>query len=113
MCTTDIVDLYSNISYSEGITSLRRLLELSNHKKKSSDALIELAEIVLKNSFKQVRGTAFGTKFSPVFAILFIAHLEEKNSKRFLKDKSFICSKYIDEVFYLGTWRKISGKISE
>ena len=52
----------------------------------SSGNLIELAEIALKNNifqfdketFKHVRWTAFGTKFAPPYAILFMADLEEK-----------------------------------
>ena len=64
MCTVDVVGLYPNIPHSEGLTSLRRVLELNDNKPISSDTLIELAEIVLKNNiyqfdgkiFKQVRG---------------------------------------------------------
>ena len=86
LCTVDVVGLYPNIPHSEGLTSLRRVLELKDNKQISSDTLVELAEIVLKNNifqfdektFKQVRGTAIGTKFAPPYDILFIADLEEK-----------------------------------
>ena len=50
LCTNDIVGLYPNIPHSEGLTSLRRFLELRN-KQISSDSLIEHAEIVLKTAF--------------------------------------------------------------
>ena len=68
LCTIDVVGLYPNIPHSEGLISLRRFLELRDNKQISSDSLIELAEIVLKNiffefnqkTFKQVRGTAIG-----------------------------------------------------
>ena len=61
-------------------------MELRDKKQISSETLIELAKIVLKNNFfefdqktfKQVRGTAVGTKFAPPYAILFMADLEEK-----------------------------------
>ena len=86
LCTIDVFGLYPNIPHSEGLNSLQRFLELRDNKQISSDTLIELAEIVLKNNFfefdqktfKQVRGTAIGTKFAPPYAILFMADLEEK-----------------------------------
>ena len=61
-------------------------MELRDNKQISSDTLIELAKIVLKNNvfefdektFRQVRGTAIGGKFAPQYAILFMADLEEK-----------------------------------
>ena len=88
LCTIEIVGLYPNIPHSEGLTSFERFLELRDNKQISSDTLIELAEIVLKNNFfefdqktfKQVRGTAIGTNFAPPYAILFMADLEAKFS---------------------------------
>ena len=52
----------------------------------STDTLIELAELVLKNNIfnfnektlKQKRGATIGTKFAPPYGILFMAELEEK-----------------------------------
>ena len=51
----------------------------------TTEFLLELAEIVLKNIFqlneknlKQFRGTAIGTKFAPPYAIIFMADLEER-----------------------------------
>ena len=121
LCTIDIVGLYPNIPHSEGLNSLRRFLELRDNKQISSDTLIELAEIVLKNNFfefdqktfKQVHRTAIRTKFAPPYAILFIADLEEKTLNAF-EEKPMIWWRYIDNIFfYLGTWRIISGKISQ
>ena len=56
----------------------------------TTETLLELVEIILKNNIfqfiektlKQVRGTAIGTKFTPPYAIIFMADLEE----RILKD---------------------------
>ena len=107
-CTVDVVDLYPNIPHSEGLTSLRRVLELRDNKQISSDTLVELAEIVLKSNifqfdektFKQVRGTAIGTKFAPPYAILFMADLEEKIVSASEK-KPMIWWKYIDDIFFI------------
>ena len=73
LCTIDVVALYPNIPHNECLNSFRRFLELRENKQIPSDTLIELGEIVLKNNFfefdkktfKQVRGTAIGTKFAP------------------------------------------------
>ena len=56
----------------------------------TTETLLELAEIVLKNNIfqfnekilKQLRGTATGTKFAVPYAIIFMADLDE----RILKD---------------------------
>ena len=66
--------------------SLFKFLETREDKQISSYTLVELDEIVLKNSifefdektFKQKRGTTIGTKFAPPYAILFMADLAEK-----------------------------------
>ena len=105
--TIDVVGLYPNIPHSEGLTSLRRFLELRDNKQISSNILKQLAEIVLKNNifefdekdFKQVRATGLGTKFAPSYAILFMADLEEKILNVF-EEKSMIWWRYIDEFFF-------------
>ena len=51
LCTIDVFGLYPNIPHSEGLTSLRRFLELRDKKETSSDIVAELAEIVLKTTF--------------------------------------------------------------
>ena len=108
LCTIDVVGLYPNIPHSEGLTSLRRVLELRDNKQISSETLVELAEIVLKNNifqfdeetFKQVRGTAIGTKFAPPYAILFMADLEEKILSASEK-KPMIWWRYIGDIFFI------------
>ena len=49
---------------------------------------------------KQKRGTAIGTKFAPPYAILYMAHLEEKLLKIFEK-KPKIWWRYIDHIFFI------------
>ena len=52
----------------------------------TTENLLELAEIVLKNNIfqyneknlRQLRGTAIGTKFAPPYAIIFMTDLEER-----------------------------------
>ena len=83
LCTMDVAGLYPNIPHREGLDSLSVGIWKRDNKQISSDTLMELAEVVLKNNifefdektFKQKRGTAIGTKFAPPYAILFMANL--------------------------------------
>ena len=81
---------------------------MRDNKQISSDTLVELVEIVLKNNifqfdektFKQVRGTAIGTKFAPPYAILFMADLEEKILSASEK-KPMIWWRNIDHIIFI------------
>ena len=53
-----------------------------------------------EKTFKQVRGTAIGSKFTPPYAILFMAELEEKILNASEK-KSMIWWRYIDDIFFI------------
>ena len=82
-------------------------MELRDSKQISSDTLIELAEIVLKNifeldkkTFKQIRGATIETKFSPSYAILFIADLEENILNAF-EEKPMIQFRYIEDILFI------------
>ena len=81
LCTVDVVGLYPNIPHDEGLSALRKRLDLRQEKDATTSTLVELAEVVLKNNIftfmektlKQKRGTAIGTKFAPPYSILFMA----------------------------------------
>ena len=85
-CTIDVVGLYPNIPHKEGLEAIRKALDKQEDQTISTDSLILLAECVLKNNvfehnmryFKQLQGTAIGTKFAPPYAILFMGYLEDK-----------------------------------
>ena len=68
LCTVDAVGLYPNIPHSEGLTSLRRVLELRDNKQISSDTLVELAEIVLKNNTFQFDEKTWNRNWNKVCA---------------------------------------------
>ena len=86
LCTVDVVGLYPNIPHDEGLIAMRKALDLRKDKRISTESLIELAECVLKNNifehnlsfYKQLRGTAIGTKMAPSYAIIFLGDLEER-----------------------------------
>ena len=85
-CTLDVVGLYPNIPHEDGLVAMRITLDEREDETLSTDSLIELVECVLKNNmfehntsfYKQIRGTAIGTKMAPPFAIIFVGDVEGK-----------------------------------
>ena len=79
---------------------------------------MELADLVLSNNFfefngdffKQIRGTAIGTKCAPSYAILFLAALEEKLLGQ-SQYKPWLWWRYIDDVFLV--WAHGEEKLLE
>ena len=108
LCTTDIVGLYPNVPLEEGVIAIRRALDTREDKTISTDSLIELAEYVLKNNifehdksvFKQLRGTAIGTKMALPYAITFMDSIEEDILSKSLL-KPLFWWRYIDDIFMM------------
>ena len=73
-----LLAFYLNIPHGEGLASLRKHLDNRQNKEVTTDTLVELADIVLKNNyfqfldktFKQKQGTAIGTKFAPPYYLI-------------------------------------------
>lgn len=90
--TFDVINLYSNISNSLGLNAMEywinRIPEKINNRF-LKEFILEAAEIVLTNNtftfngkhFKQIKGTAMGTKMAPTYATLTLGYLEEKMYK--------------------------------
>ena len=118
LCTIDVVGLYPNIPHDEGLAFLKDFLDSRVDKQVTTDTLIELAELVLVNNifefsdktYKQIRGTAIGTKFAPPYAILFMADLEEKIFNK-VKKKPNVWWRYIDDIFF--TWEHGEESLKE
>ena len=97
---------------------LRKFLEIRVNKQISSDTLAELVEVVLKNNifevdektFKQNYGTAIRPKFSPPYAILFMADFDERMLGSFER-KPVIWWEYIDDIFFIWEHGKESLKV--
>ena len=118
LCTVDVVGLYPNIPHEECLSALRKRLDLRQEKDVTTSALVELAEVVLKNNIftfkektlKQKRGTAIGTKFAPPYSILFMAELEEEILSE-IELKPYLWWRYIDDIFFL--WEHGEEKLKE
>ena len=107
LCTIDVTGLYPNIPHEDGLAAIREALDSREDQKISTDSLVELAELVLKNNYfehngktyKQKRGTAIGTKFAPPYAILTMDKFERKALEEATL-KPLFWWRYIDDIIF-------------
>jgi len=77
----DVVSLYSNIPHDLGIEAIKYWLDkypTLNQDRFTKDFIIESIKIILHNNYfefgddnyKQIKGTAMGTKMAPTYATL-------------------------------------------
>ena len=93
----DVVGLYPNIPHGEGNAFLRDFLDSRVDKQVTTGTLIELGELVLMNNifefsdktYKQICGTAIGTKFAPPYAVLFMVALEKNILSKVKRNRVF------------------------
>ena len=106
LCTIDVVGLYPNIPHDEGLAFLKNVLDSRVGKQVTTDTLIELTELFLKNNifefsvktYKQIYGTALSTKFAPPYAVLFMAALNGKILNK-VEQKPNVWWRYIYYIF--------------
>ena len=118
LCTVDFVGLYPNIPHDEGLSALRKRLDLRQEKDVTTSTVVKIAEVVLKHNIftfkaktlKSKRGTAVDTKFAPPYSILFMPELEEEIVSE-IKLKSYMWWRYIDDIFSL--WEHGEDKLKE
>ena len=104
----DVVGLYPNIPHQLGLSAMKKALDKREDKSISTQTLLDLAELVLKNNyfthdsqiFKQIRGTEMGTKFAPSYAILAMAELEQMALEKYHLEPT-VWWRYIDDVFLI------------
>jgi hypothetical protein len=81
IATIDVCRLYTNIPMNEGIEAVTEALDEMDDKTVSSEFLSRLLELVLKKNifelngqlYKQLIGTAMGTKCAPNYSNIFLA----------------------------------------
>ena len=85
----DVESLYSNISHDLGLEALEFWINKFQDRipeRFSKDFILDSMKFILENNtfqfnddfFKQIRGTAMGTRVAPIYATLTIGYLEEK-----------------------------------
>ena len=108
LCTVDVAGVYPNIPHDEGLSALRKWLDLRQEKDITTSPLVELAEVVINNniftfkekSLKQKRGTAICIKFAPPYSILFMIELEEEILSE-IELKPYLWWRYINDIFFI------------
>ena len=114
----DVVGLYPHIPHEEGLEILKCFLDKREDQSVSSENLCRLAKIILKHNYfelgsdmyHQLLGTAIGTKYTPNYANIFMAGLEENLFKK-LKFKPYLWLRYLDDIFSI--WTKGLDKLKE
>ncbi len=110
----DVVGLYPNIPIEEGLKASEWMLK--KHRKgnvnPSNKSVIELLRLVLTcNNFefngehyKQIKGTAMGTKVAPTFANIFMGKFENDHIyTHSLYAKVLVWLRFIDDIFFIFT----------
>ena len=114
----DVIGLYPHIPHDDGLKFMKMFLDNRKDKTVSTESLIELANIVLKENYfelgdqayQQMLGTAIGTIFAPTYANLFMAGLEKEifETSEF---KPFLWLRYLDDIFCI--WTQGREKLEE
>ena len=115
-CTIDVEDLYTMIPQTEGILSLRRMLD--HLKLKQIDGLkvetiIRLSRFVMQNNYfsfdeqfyHQIRGGAMGSPLTLTIANCYMYFFERQIAKQ-VNNSGGLYLRYIDDLFFIINWPK-------
>ena len=109
--TVDFESLYTNIPVKDAIEMMKKLVFQFQNVIQNAHFVIELLEIVLKNSlmefdkeyFQQIFGIIMGTNLAPILANLYLAMLQEELKKKCKHDTKLkwpsLFLRFIDDGF--------------
>ncbi|KAJ8051119.1 hypothetical protein HOLleu_04569 [Holothuria leucospilota] len=108
LVTIDVVALYPSIPHIQGLEALRDFLSEHGWPVRKVDGICSLAKLVLENNvleldnklFRQVSGTAIGTKFAPSYANIFM-HIFERSFFDKCALQPSVVFRFIDDYFLL------------
>ena len=114
LITLDVVSLYTNIPHADGINACIYFIEKYRHELPTfvpnTTILKTLFKFVLENNYfhfdnilyKQLFGTAMGTRMAPPYANLFLGKLEEEHilNKKFKNNIKFY-KRFLDDIFLI------------
>jgi len=125
LCTMDVVDLYTMIPQTEGVLSIRKMLDHLGLKQISglkTETIIRLSRFVLQNNFftydgkfyRQVRGGAMGSPLTLTMANCYMFFFERNIIKQINNGGGFYV-RYIDDIFIAINWpiRHLHKQIDE
>jgi hypothetical protein len=110
LITADVTSLYTNIPHNEGIEAIKIALIKNQTDPNKIAVICRFLKLILTNNifhfdnkfYRQVQGTAMGTKMAPSYAILFMAQLEEEFLEKQSK-KPLVWWRYIDDIYMVWT----------
>ncbi|KAK3107779.1 hypothetical protein FSP39_022084 [Pinctada imbricata] len=105
LVTMDVTSLYTNIPHEEGIEACRKVWDLRQNKRPSTESLVKLLERTLKlNNFMfngdhylQINGTSMGTKMAPSYANIFMGDFEDRLLRQ-APSKPLSWLRFIDDI---------------
>ena len=108
LLTIDVKSLYPNIPHIEGIQALNRILEETNTHPMKKLLICRLANLVLtknyfifnKRIYRQIQGTAMGTRMAPSYANIFMKYVEMQMIDTSPK-KPTLWLRFIDDIFMI------------
>ena len=103
LCTIDVVGLYPNIPHKEGLEAIRKALDKREDHFDGQFNFFVLKKKVFEHNmryFKQLNGTAIGTKLALSYTILFMGYLEDKILNSFV-ETPLVWWSYIDDIFMI------------
>ncbi len=123
-CTIDITDLYTMIPQTEGILSLKKMMDHLNLKQVGglkTETIIRLSRFVVQNNYfsyndkyyHQVRGGAMGSPLTLTMANCYMYFFEREIVKQ-VKNSGGLYVRYIDDIFITTNWptRHLSKEIN-
>ena len=115
LVTLDVKSLYTNIPNNEGIKTVKESYEKYKEKTVSTKVIITFLSLILTlNKFTfncthylQTMGYAMGTICAPPYANIFMANFEAKHIYPYIKEKSLLYLRYIDDIFMIWKGTKV------
>ena len=114
LVTLDVKSLYTNIPNTEGMKAVRKAYDNQYTKTVATKLIITFFRLILAlnkfvfNSinYLQIMGCAMGTICVPAYANIFMAQFEEQHIYPYIKNKSILYLRYIDDIFMIWTGTK-------
>ena len=115
LVTLDVKSLYTNVPNNEGIKAVKESYEKYKEKTVSTKVIITFLSLILTlNNFVfncthylQTMGCAMGTIYAPSYANIFMANCEAKHIYPYIKEKSLLYLRYIDDIFMIWKGTKV------
>ena len=115
LVTLVVKSLYTNIPNNEGIKAVKGSYEKYKEKTVSTKVIITFLSFILTlNNFVfncthylQTMGCAMGTICAPSYANIFMANFEAKHIYPYIKEKSLLYLRYIDDIFMIWKGTKV------